>query len=40
MLALLAFYMLFVFDTSSQTIIFSAQEINTKDDPSEGMLIR
>ena len=37
MLALLAIYMLFFFDRSSQTIIYTAMEINPIDSPNEGI---
>ena len=39
MLALLAIYMLFLFDTSSQTVIYSSKEINSIDNPSEGIML-
>ena len=39
LLALLAIYMLFFFDTSSQTVIYSSKEINSFDDPNEGIML-
>ena len=39
LLAVMAITMLFFFDINSKTVIYTAQEMSTRDDPSEGIML-